>query len=490
MKLIKLVSDQAVVKSEFVDHFSIPLTLKENSQVALKSLSIEFQSPLYVIDSTNNLFIFKTIADGAEHQVQIPNGEYQIDDLVRMINARMNNILDINSDETLKKKRDFGFQWNVRKEITVRDELILVFVFSRLPSTAMNNSNTELTNMAFASNTFTKNIADDGTFNAKSHLVPYINQGGFEIGLTLTQPTGTIGTANWILGCDTQSDSLRFNTKSEITSKLLFGLSNSNGNYSALIGGVFVEQPVPIANNDVIKIHKREGKIIYNITKGTNPVIVIEGDIINNFEKTKFLGANLNSFNIFVGDNGANVGFKNITFTPNPSVKVTNDIYEIVELPKEYVYYDLSAGEVNQSLVVIEFPTTGVRKLLGFFRPSVDKNAKNGFFQSDNGLQLNFFGGDDLLVEIPELSSISTYCHEFKQMRNVLISIPIADLRNAVAFEGGSFILSYSDTSNSIFIDLQNKFPLRIATMTVRVLTSKGKLLDCNGKMSCLLLHQ
>jgi hypothetical protein len=489
MKLIKLVSDTSVVKSEFVDHFSIPLTLKENSQVALKSLSIEFQSPLYVIDSTNNLFIFKTIADGAEHQVQIPNGEYQIDDLVRMINARMNNVLDINSDETLKKKRDFGFQWNVRKEITVRDELKLVFIFSREGETAMNNSNTELTGMTFASNTFTKNIADNGTFNSKSHLVPYISQGGFEIGLTLTQATGTIATANWILGCDTQSDSLRFNTKSEITSRLLFALSNSNGNYSALIGGVFVEQPIAIANNDVIKIHKREGKIIYNITKGTT-LIAIEGDIINNFEKTKFLGANLNGFNIFAGDNGANIGFKNITFTPNPSVKVTNDVYSIVELPKEFIYYDLGApASVTNSLVVLQFPTVEVRKLLGFYTPSVQENLKNGFFESVNGLQLNFFG-DDLIVEIPELASLNTYCHEFKQMRNVLISIPIADLRNATAFEGGSFIFSYSDTSNAIFIDLQNKHPLRIATMTVRVLTSKGKLLDCNGKMSALLLHQ
>jgi hypothetical protein len=267
-------------------------------------------------------------------------------------------------------------------------------------------------------------------------------------------------------------------------------LSNSNGNYSALIGGVFVEQNIAIETNDQIRIHKREGKIIYNITKGSNTT-VIQGDIINNFDKTKFLGANLNSFNIFVGDNGDEIGFSDIEFTPNPSVKVTNDVYEIVELPKEYVYYDLGAPvEIRPSLVSIDFPTVGVQKLLGFFVSKVEKNAKNGFFESDNSLQLNFFGGDDLLVEIPELASLNTYCHEFKQMRNVLISIPIADLRNAVAFEGGSFILSYSDTSNSIFIDLQNKFPLRIATMTVRVLTSKGKLLDCNGKMSCLLLHQ
>jgi|688.fasta_scaffold236251_2 hypothetical protein len=491
MKLIKLVSDQAVVKSEFVDHFSIPLTLKENSQVALKSLSIEFQQPLYVIDSTNNLFIFKTISDGAEHQVQIPNGEYQINDLVRIINARMNNVLDENSDETLKKKRDFGLQWNVRKEVTVRDELKLVFIFSREASVAMNNSNTNPINMIYDSGTFTKGIADDGTYNASANLIPYINQGGFEISLTLTEENGgDIETANWILGCDTQSEALRFNTKSEITSKLLFGLSNSNGNYSALIGGVFVEQSIAIETNDEIRIHKREGKIIYNITKGSNTT-VIQGDIINNFDKTKFLGANLNSFNIFVGDNGDEIGFSDIEFTPNPSVKVTNDVYEIVELPKEYVYYDLGAPvEIRPSLVSIDFPTVGVQKLLGFFVSKVEKNAKNGFFESDNSLQLNFFGGDDLLVEIPELASLNTYCHEFKQMRNVLISIPIADLRNAVAFEGGSFILSYSDTSNSIFIDLQNKFPLRVATMTVRVLTSKGKLLDCNGKMSCLLLHQ
>ena len=491
MKLIKLVSDQAVVKSEFVDHFSIPLTLKENSQVALKSLSIEFQQPLYVVDSTNNLFIFKTIADGAEHQVQIPNGEYQIDDLVRMINARMNNVLDENSDETLKKKRDFGFQWVVRKEVTVRDELKLVLIFAREASVAMNNSNTVPILMDYDSGTFTKESDnDDGTYNALANLIPYINQGGFEISLTLTQPTGTIGTANWILGCDTENEAIRFYTKPEITSKLLFGLSNSNGKYATLIGGVFVEQNIVIANNDVIKIHKREGKIIYNITKGSNTT-VIQGDIINNFDRTKFMGANLNSFNIFAGDNGVNIGFKNITFTPNPSVKVTNDVYEIVELPKEFVYYDLGAPpEIRPSLVSIEFPTVGVQKLLGFFVSRVSDNAKNAFFESNNGLQLNFFGGDDLLVEIPELSSINTYCHEFKQMRNVLISIPIADLRNAVAFEGGSFILSYSDTSNSIFIDLQNKLPLRIPTMTVRVLTSKGKLLDVNGKMSCLLLHQ
>ena len=491
MKLIKLVSDQAVVKSEFVDHFSIPLTLKENSQVALKSLSIEFQSPLYVIDSTNNLFIFKTISNGAEHQVQIPNGDYQIDDLVRMINARMNNVLDINSEETLKLKRDFGFQWNVRKEITVRDELKLVFIFSRLGGAIMNNSNTKLTGMTYTGGSFIKNIADNGKFNASSHLLPYINQGGFEILVTLNEPSieKNINTANWILGCDTQSDSLPFDTKTEITSRLLFGVSNSTTKYAVLIGGVFVEQNIQIESLDQIKIHKREGRIIYNITKGTETT-VIQGDIINNFEKTKFLGANLNGFNIFTGDNGDAIGFTSVEFTPNPSVKVTNDVYSIEELPKEYVYYDLGEpATVSASLVVLEFPTVEVRKLLGFYTPTVQKNSKNGFFESANGLQLNFFG-DDLLVEIPELASLNTYCHEFKQMRNVLISIPIADLRNATAFEGGSFIFSYSDTSNAIFIDLQNKFPLRIATMTVRVLTSKGKLLDCNGKMSALLLHQ
>jgi hypothetical protein len=490
MKLIKLVSDQTVLKSEFVDNFSIPLTLQENAQVALKSLSIEFQSPIFVIDASNNTFVFRTISKGFDHIVQIPNGEYQIDDLVRMINARMNNLLDQNSEETNKKKRDFGFQWIVKKELSIRNDLKLVFYFKRLPAEPMNSNNTLSTGMAFASNTFTKNTADNGTFNANTHLVPYINQGGFEINVTLTQPTGTIGTANWILGCDTQSESLLETSKAEITSKLLFGLSNSNGNYAALIGGAFVEQNIPIANNDVIKIHKREGKIIYNITKGTNPAIVIEGDIINNFEKTKFIGANLNSFNIFTGDNGANVGFKNITFTPNPSVKVTNDVYEIVEPTKEHIYDDLAApGEVRPSLVALEFPSIGVQRLLGFLVKKVDVDAKNDFFESQIGLQLNFFG-DDLIVEIPELASLNTYCHEFKQMRNVLISIPIADLRNAITIEGGAYILSYSETSNSLFIDLQNKFPLRIPTMTVRVLTSKGKLLDCNGKMSCLLLHQ
>jgi hypothetical protein len=347
--------------------------------------------------------------------------------------------------------------------------------------------------MDYNSGTFIKQEdEDDGTYNALANLIPYINQGGFEITLTLKEENGgNIETANWILGCDTQNEGIRFYTKPEITSKLLFGLSNSNGKYAALIGGVFVEQNIIIETNDEIRIHKRAGKIIYNITKGSNTT-VIQGDIINNFDRTKFLGANLNSFNIFVGDNGNQIGFSDISFTPNPSVKVTNDVYEIVELPKEFVYYDLGAPpEIRPSLVSIEFPTVGVQKLLGFFVSQVEKNAKNGFFESDNALQLNFFGGsDDLLVEIPELSSINTYCHEFKQMRNVLISIPIADLRNAVAFEGGSFILSYSDTSNSIFIDLQNKLPLRIPTMTVRVLTSKGKLLDCNGKMSCLLLHQ
>ena len=168
MKLIKLVSDENVLTSEFTDNFSIPITLKQDAQVALKSMSIEFDSPQYIIDTNNNLFTYTTLTrtQGGEHAVQLQVGSYLLKDLVREIQRKMNNVLDINSDETNNKRRDYGLQWTVIPQLSVNNDIQLRLHFVRTPSIAMNNSNTapatDVT-MTYNSGTFYKSAADSGT---------------------------------------------------------------------------------------------------------------------------------------------------------------------------------------------------------------------------------------------------------------------------------------------------------------------------------------
>jgi hypothetical protein len=227
---------------------------------------------------------------------------------------------------------------------------------------------------------------------------------------------------------------------------------------------------------------------MYNITRtGGGALTTYEGDIVNDVIPN--LGTDPLAMVLHVGNDTGKIAFTTIKETPNVNVAVNSGVYSIVEPTDEVVYLNVNLTAVDKSLVSLILDTPNVRKLLGFQTSPLPINALKDSFIGSKGVEIRLVT-DDIIVEIPEISSIDTYVEDFKSTRNAIMIIPAGDLSmNVKATTLGSFILSWTETANFCFIDLSNSHPLQLSALTIRA-TSGGKPLAIAGNMSALLLVQ
>jgi len=489
MKLIKLLSEE-LSESQFTNNLAVPLKLKPNSEIALKSLSIEFNDPKLVVDDTNNTFFFRTISEGEDHLVVLKEGEYFLNDFITEIQNKMNNVLDVNKEQKPQQKRDYGFQWTVKRRLDPQSSRInLQFFFDRKDPINITDSNSETVDMSYVGSNFIKTGADTNTYNSLVSSKILVNNGGFEMNMTLTnQGTQDIGFSEWIWGIDNMYSSKNETTQTTIIEKMLVAIGSINGYYSIKKNGAFVQQTLQIQTGDILKIHKRAGKIIYNVTRASGGLTSFEGDIINNVIPN--LGSDPLTMILHVGNDTGKIAFTTIKETPNVNVKVNSGVYSIVEPTEETVYLNVNLTSVTQSLVSLHFSNNpNVLKLLGFQQDPTPINALSSVFVSTRGIEIRLIT-DDIIVEIPEISSIDTYVEDFRATRNAIMIIPASDLESSIKQTSlGSFILSWTETANFCFIDLSNSHDLQLPALSIRA-TSNGKLINVSGNMSALLLVQ
>jgi hypothetical protein len=490
MKLLKLLSNEELTESQFTNNLAVPLKLKPNSEIALKSLSIEFNDPKLIVDDTNNTFSFRTIGKtGFEHQVVLKEGEYFLNGLIKEIQNKMNNALDIDKG-TEPKKSDYAFQWTIKRRLETDSSLVnLQFYFDRKDPINITDSNSETKDMSYVGSNFIKSGADTNTYNSLVSSKILVNNGGFEINMTLTnQGTQDIGFSQWVWGIDNMYSSSNETSLSGIVQNMLIAIGSDDGYYTIKKNGVLVKQALQIQTGDVLKIHKNNGKIMYNITRtGGGALTTYEGDIVNDVIPN--LGTDPLTMVLHVGNDTGKIAFTTIKETPNVNVKVNSGVYSIADPTDEEIYLNVNLTAVTSSLVTLKLDNPNVLKLLGFQTTPQPLDRLAGSFIGEKGIEIRLVT-DDIIVEIPEISSIDTYVEDFKGTRNAIMIIPAGDLSASIkATTLGSFILSWTETANFCFIDLSNSHALQLPALSIRA-TSGGKPLSIAGNMSALLLIQ
>lgn len=492
MKLLKLVSNTELTESVFSNQFSTPLVLPPRSEVALKALSMEFDSPSFVIDDSNNKLSFKTQKGVTDyHQVVLKNGTYKtIDLLLKEIQNKMNNILDSNTES-----KDNHFQWVITKQETILGNLNVVFSYKANQTfTNVNASSADLNGVTFSSGTskFTKSVADDaGKYNATLYGKAPLSKGAMTMSIKLTSSEASMANTDWIWGADTNFDSKDLTNKTEILALMKFGFSNNAGKYTYKKLGNMVTTTVDILTNDVLTVYKQNGKIMYSIVNGTN-VNTFEGDDIN--LRLPNLGTETSSMFFHYGDDVSNIELSNISYLPDYLIKENSGVYTITNpLTLDEIYYEttVSVGVPSNIIVFLTFDSLGIRKLLGFNDIEYKNSAVQSSFISDaGGVSVNLLTGNDLEVEIIELADINTYTETFRQKRSMIMSITNSELSNSIISLGqGRYELSFHEGASFCFISLDNEHPQQIPQMTVRI-TSGGLPVQMSGKITALILYQ
>jgi hypothetical protein len=493
MKLLKLVSSENLTESTFTNQFSIPLVLKPNSEIALKSLTMEFDSPSFVIDETNNQFSFKTKASAANptHIVNITNGKYNgITSLLKEIQNKMNNIL-ISKNENIPT--DKYFQWRISPQESLSGNLNVFMEYKcSVPDISpVNESSASLDGVNFTAGEFVKTRADDGSYNAVWYGIKPVNKGGFQCSIKVTSPDTNIATADWIWGADRSFITSKLTLKDDIIAGMWFCMANtSTGFYAFKKAGLMVATNIAIAANDILLIYKENGKIQYSITKGTTPATVFEGDIINDVILN--LGSEDANMCFHYGQNGAKIKATSVFYTPDPYIDVSaNGVYTVIRpIDSVETYYNSNLTATPSNMVcILNFPLVGIRRLLGFSQLEYRNNRIASAFVSDaGGVSVNLVR-EDLEVEILELE-LDNFTNTYKQKRNMVMSISTGELRGSVVASGnGKYTLSYSEPANFCFIELGNEYKQQHGQLTMRI-TSAGQTIQMSGKISALLLYQ
>lgn len=503
MKLVRLESDDELTQSQFTNNLSIPLVLGKNSQVALKCLTLQFAEPPFVIDSTNNQISFSTSSIAGSpvtltRTITIPNGEYNITNLMLKIQELLNSMVQSEASGTT----DEGFEWLVSAEGDSDTGLNTHIAFQRTDVEAVTTANTTIlqsgttATMAYTEPNFYKNVSDNATYNAGLITNKWVNTGAWKISMQVVKKSGTqtenIANSKWVFGIS-ENSALYDNGETSLLEVMYVGFyRNSGGKYSYKKNYVMVDTGLAIEDQDIITISKRlvsatQTKVIYTVKKGAT-VHNFEGDIIQE-SFAKVIGQGSQVLLLKVGDDTGKIAFNTIDNYPTTQIVENNGIYTKIK-PSDVKYVLINDSlNVSPSNVTLDLKSDALKILLGYNNQYMEKNAVSYDFVSESKIATNIFN-NDMVVEIPELS-LDGYDQGVKQSRNIAMVISSGELRSsqrAIGFE--KYELTYNEQATFLFISLKNKqTSITCPQLTIRV-TSEGKVLPLSGKMTCLLLFR
>jgi hypothetical protein len=483
MKLIKLYAD-SLTESVFTNQFSTAEVLAPNSSVAVKNLTLEFDSPQFIIDDSNNTLKFRTIATLPFYTVTLEKKQYiSLDELQSEIQAKMNNIINSDLDTA-----DRGFQWAVGRAQTILNEIKWKLTFLRHDIITLGDANTIRTNITLANSTFSKtNPTTDGSYSSWVDAYLPVNQGGWFLTNKITSGGSNIQNSNWLWCVDNNGATLGVTTRAELIDKSILCIGdNLSGKYAYKKDGLMVSSNVDIAVNDVITIYKKLNKVNYVITK-SGISTTLEGD---SMALLPTMGSTILKNSVHIGNDTGLIGFTEWKYNQDPRF-VDPVLGKFIYLPVDAIqdiYLDINLY-AQSSNVKIQFPTTGIKQLLGFRLDEYDKTAKTFSFVSDDVATINGILNGDLDIELLETNT-NNYVEEYRSRRNLIMSITPSELKGALFTSGTErYILSFSEGANFLFCDINNEYPLTLSQLTVRI-TSNKQPLKLQGKASMLLLYQ
>lgn len=488
MKLIRLQSEQELSETQFTNNLAISLNLPINSKVALKSLSIEFDTPPLVIDSNNNTITFSTSAQQpitTLRTITIPPGEYSSQTLLKTIQRLLNAVIQsdvINSD--------FGFEWLC----SISDDKSHI-AFKRTEVETLTTATANQINMGYTNPQFYKSTTDNNTYNASLMSNKPLNHGSWYLETTLETKTGqstTIADSKWIWGIF-DSNSQYETGESNLVQLMYAGLARTtNGYYSYKKNFVMVETTIVPTTGDIISISKKlisptQCQVTYSITQGGSTTD-LDGDIITSSTPIVFVGDGSFYELLKIGNDTGKIAFTSLKLNPSGEVLDTNGVYTEIDLVPN-VLLNENLTTVNPSTVTINLTSDSLRQILGYDVKIMQKTAISYDFVSNSLISSNIFT-DDLVIEVPELM-LDGYDHGARQSKNMIMILTTSELLRSIRSIGlNRYELSYNEQATYLFISLKNKQTTVSAPMLSIRCTLKNKTLPLKCNMSALILFK
>jgi len=496
MRLIRLQSG-VLTSSIFTTNLSVALNCKEKTSVALKNLTIQFPEPTIDVDTTNNIFSFKTgdtaIVD-LSIQVVIPVGQYTVNTLVETLTLLMNNNLYTwnNNNNELVNTHNLNFEWLVSSTGNITDGYVINMAFNRTDKITLSGTNVSLTGMIEDPTTaglFYKTAVDDsGKYNGELISKSLICRGGWEVSLSvgekvLNQPEN-IADSYWFFYIAKNGKTTTQTFFENVIDGMSVGFWGVEGKYEYKKGGVMVATGLDIGAGDNLKIVKRQdGKILYVITQAGVP-IPFEGDLVNSLADD--LGtADLNYF-VKVGNDAGKIAFADCLMTPSPNQTTLAGVLtkdKLIQNVKNDFNLTAQASDVS-----IYFPSLEVRFLLGFSNQQYDQNELSGNFTGENSVASTLFN-NDMIIEILEFPLLA-YDGGTNKVRPILDVITSGEIQSSVKGKGSeTYELSYSSIAPT-FLDFNiSQGTQTYSSLTLRI-TSNNQQLRLNGVITaCILIN-
>jgi hypothetical protein len=513
MKIVRLESKPNLTQTQFQNDLSIPVQIKSNGEVALKSITFNLHNLKFNIPKNKYKFEYTIGEDefAITRTNYIPKGLYEISDFFRILRILLN--YQLTSDQELDSDLGFGFEWNIEYESRT-DGYFTIISFYRNEQLYITTENIEIqraedatenniSSMIYDEPYFYRNeaIATNTDYNSGLKTIIENNRGAWNTSLTISnRDIQDIKNSNWVYGIGSMT-ALNRNSYNSLAEQLYVGMGVKNTNYVIKKNGVFQNvliegetiSPLP---NDVLDIYKRlDGEVIqvmYKIQRG-NDTYELEGDIITVQSPITTINTADTYLVLKVENDAGKIRFSDITMNPTGTKELLNGQY--IDTTNKKTIYNTNFGDVEPSFVGLGMKSDPpgdpyeFSKILGFRSNIYEKTAINGYFESRNRIDYNLFPSD-LVIEIDELD-LDGYDQGVKMSRNIVMTIPASELRQAInQLTIDSLDVSYTEPAQFLFIGMNNAENNKtLSNLTIRA-SINGKLLDINGGMSATLLFR
>jgi hypothetical protein len=490
MKILRLESDTDLFKSVFTNNLAVPLQVAPNAKVAIKTISMQFEPVLIVINANNNTITFNL--GGNVYQAIIPSKSYNISGLVNTFQAYMNNMCPSDSPAAIGME----FLWgNIAGDDRGGYKVNIAFVINEIVD--INEGNVVLYNALYNGGFYKDPAAQTvGLYNASVITQHYSCLGGWNYSFVIAQQpdpgTADVKDSQWFFGMANENDILGISGATTIIQYMDNGVGSSEtGTYIYKnIDSVMIDTGLVIAVGDVIDVVKMSidldsSQVLYSIKQGANPAQLFYG--------RNYINSNVpvpdTQLDVFckIGDDKGKILFTSTSYIPSSTSQVSSK-GEFTQTSTESVLnimkYDKSIKAVDPVAVEIDL-TQALADTLGFKELQLTKTAVSYKWTSDTDVTTNLFN-NDLMVEVPEFG-FDGYDQRTQQKRSILMVITSGAVQQSTQAKGlETFELSYTDNFPT-YMNINNSIATTFSNLTVRV-TSEAEPISIVGKMVCTLL--
>jgi hypothetical protein len=491
MKILRLESDTDLFKSVFTNNLAVPLQVAPNAKVAIKTLSMQFEPVLIVINANNNTITFNL--GGNAYEAIIPSKSYNISGLVNTFQAYMNNICPSDTASSIGME----FLWgHIAGDDRGGYKVNIAFVVN--DSIDINEGNAILLNALYNGGFYKDPAAGNiGLYNANVITQHYSCLGGWNYSFVIAQqpdaePTDAVKDSKWFYGMAEGALVQSVTSASTIIQYMDNGVGSSDtGTYIYKnIDSEMVDTGLVISIGDVIDVVKMQitvdiMQVLYSIKQGTNPAQVFYGrNYINS--NVPVPDTQLDVFCKF-GDDTGKILFTSTSYIPSSTSQVSSEgafTQTSTESVLNIMKYDKTIKAVDPVAVEIDL-TQSLANTLGFKELQLIKTAVSFKWTSDTDVTTNLFN-NDLMVEVPEFG-FDGYDQRTQQKRSILMVITSGAVQQSTQAKGlETFELSYTDNFPT-YMNINNSIATTFSNLTVRV-TSESQPISIVGKMVCTLL--